>query len=45
MRVDRHGNIRVIDSFLNVVRKLDASGEPLMALGTRGETVPWTENR
>lgn len=43
MRVDRHGDIWAIDSFLNVVWKLNAKGEPLMVLGTRGEVAPWEE--
>ena len=43
MRVDRHGNIWVIDSFLNVIWKLSPAGEPLMVLGKRGAVGPWTE--
>jgi len=43
MRTDRHGNIWVVDSFLNVVWKLNPKGEPLMALGKRGEVGPWTD--
>jgi DNA-binding beta-propeller fold protein YncE len=43
MRVDRHGNIWVIDSFLNVIWKLNPAGEPVMVLGKRGVTAAWTE--
>src|SRR5476651_104209 len=32
LRVDRHGNIWVTDSFLNVVWKLDAKGEPIFVM-------------
>lgn len=45
MRIDRHGNIWVTDSFLNVVWKLNSKGEPLMALGKRGEVGPWDETK
>lgn len=41
MRIDRHGNIWAIDSFLNVVWKLNSKGEPIMMLGTKGEIGPW----
>ena len=43
MRVDRHGNIWVIDSFLNVVWKLNPRGETLMMLGKRGENAAWDD--
>lgn len=43
MRVDRHGNIWVVDSFLNVIWKLSPSGDPLLVLGKRGTIGPWTE--
>ena len=33
MRVDRHGNIWVLDSFLNVLWKLKPNGEPVMTVG------------
>ena len=45
LRVDPHGNIWVTDSFLNVVWKLNAKGEPLMELGTRGEDKPWDDTK
>jgi sugar lactone lactonase YvrE len=45
LRVDRHGNIWVTDSFLNVVWKLNPKGEPLMVMGTRGENMPWDDNK
>lgn len=41
MRVDRHGNIWLTDSFLNLVWKLAPSGDPVAVLGTRGEVGPW----
>lgn len=43
LRVDRHDNIWVIDSFLNVIWKLSPKGEPLMVLGKRGAIGKWTE--
>ena len=45
MRVDRHGNIWVTDSFMNVVWKLNPKGEPVMALGKRGEVGPWDDSK
>jgi len=33
MRVDRYGNIWVLDSFLNVLWKLKPNGEPVMTVG------------
>jgi sugar lactone lactonase YvrE len=45
LRVDRHGNIWVTDSFLNVVWKLSPKGEPLMVMGTRGENMPWDDSK
>jgi DNA-binding beta-propeller fold protein YncE len=45
MRVDRYGNIWVIDSFLNVVWKLNAKDEPLMTLGKRGEVGAWDDTK
>ena len=45
LRVDRHGNIWVTDSFLNVVWKLNAKGEPLFVMGTRGENLPWDDSK
>jgi DNA-binding beta-propeller fold protein YncE len=45
LRTDRHGDMWVIDSFLNVVWKLNAKGEPLMMLGRRGEVGAWTDDK
>src|SRR5579859_5515405 len=45
MRVDRHGNIWVTDSFLNVIWKLNPKGEPVMTLGVRGEVGPWNDSK
>src|SRR5476649_2187480 len=45
MRVDRHGNIWLTDSFLNVVWKLNPKGEPVMTLGTRGEVGAWSDSK
>ena len=43
MRVDRHGNIWAIDSFLNVIWKLSPKGDIIKMLGTRGENAPWDD--
>ena len=43
LRVDRHGDIWVLDSFLNVVWKLNPKGEPYWALGDRGNVKPWDD--
>jgi DNA-binding beta-propeller fold protein YncE len=45
MRADRHGNIWAIDSYMNVVWKLNAKGEPLMMIGKRGEVGAWTDGK
>ena len=45
MRIDRHGNIWVLDSFLNVVWKLNAKGEPLKSFGKRGEVGAWDDSK
>jgi DNA-binding beta-propeller fold protein YncE len=45
MRVDPHGNIWAIDSFLNVIWKLNAKGEPLMVTGKRGEVGAWDDSK
>jgi len=45
MRVDRHGNIWAIDSFLNVIWKLNPKGEPLMVVGKRGEVGAWDDSK
>lgn len=41
LRVDRHGNIWVTDSFLNIVWKLNPHGDPLLMIGTRGAIGAW----
>ncbi|HEX4271620.1 MAG TPA: hypothetical protein VHZ32_09540, partial [Rhizomicrobium sp.] len=41
LRVDRHGNIWAIDSFLNVIFKMNGKGEVLKMIGTRGENAAW----
>lgn len=43
MRVDRDGNIWILDHFLNVLWKLKPSGDPLMTVGTRGEVAKWDD--
>ena len=45
LKVDRHGNIWVTDSFLNVVWKLNPKGEPLKAMGERGVVKPWDDTK
>ena len=45
MRVDRHGNIWAIDSFLNVIFKLNPKGDVLKMFGTRGENAPWDDSQ
>jgi hypothetical protein len=45
LKIDRRGNIWVTDSFLNVVWKLDAKGEPLKVFGTRGEVKAWDDSK
>jgi DNA-binding beta-propeller fold protein YncE len=45
LRIDSHGNIWALDSFLNVVWKLNAKGEPLMMVGTRGEVGKWDDTK
>ena len=45
LRVDRYGNIWILDAFLNVVWKLKPNGEPLMTVGTRGEVGKWDETK
>ena len=45
LRVDRHGNIWAIDSFLNVIFKLNGKGEVLKMIGTRGENAPWDDSK
>ncbi|MGE0405639.1 MAG: hypothetical protein AB7O65_05000 [Candidatus Korobacteraceae bacterium] len=45
LRVDRQGNIWVIDSFLNVVFKLNPKGEVLNMFGKRGENGPWDDTK
>src|SRR5205085_12250051 len=45
MRLDRYGNIWILDSFLNVLWKLKPNGEPIMTVGTRGEVAKWDESK
>jgi sugar lactone lactonase YvrE len=45
MRVDRHGNIWVIDAFMNIIMKLNAKGEPIATYGVRGENAPWDDTK
>ena len=45
MRIDRHGNIWVLDSYLNVIWKLNPKGEPIMTMGTRGEVAAWDDTK
>jgi DNA-binding beta-propeller fold protein YncE len=45
MRVDRNGNIWILDHFMNVLWKLKPSGEPLMTVGTRGEVAKWDDTK
>lgn len=45
LRVDRHGNIWLTDSFLNVVWKLDPGGQPIFTMGVRGENLPWDDSK
>jgi DNA-binding beta-propeller fold protein YncE len=45
LRTDRYGNIWAIDSYLNLVWKLNSKGEPLMMIGQRGEVGAWTEGK
>jgi DNA-binding beta-propeller fold protein YncE len=43
LRVDRHGDIWALDSFLNQIWKLNPKGEPIMTLGKRGEVAKWDD--
>jgi sugar lactone lactonase YvrE len=43
LRVDRYGNIWAIDSFLNVIYKLNSKGEVLKTFGIRGENAVWND--
>jgi hypothetical protein len=45
IRVDRHGNIWAIDSFLNVIWKLDSKGDIIKTYGIRGENGPWDDTK
>jgi len=45
MRIDRQGNIWILDAFLNVLWKLKPNGEPLMTVGTRGEVAKWDDTK
>ena len=43
LRIDRHGNIWAIDSFLNVIWKLSPKGDIIKMFGVRGENAPWDD--
>ena len=45
MRIDRRGNIWVIDSFMNIIMQLNAKGEPIATYGVRGENAPWDDTK
>src|SRR6201994_2989792 len=45
LRIDRHGNIWSIDSFLNVIFKMNDKGEVLKVFGVRGENAPWDDSK
>lgn len=45
LRTDKHGNIWAVDSFLNLVWKLNSKGEPEKMIGTRGEVGAWTDDK
>lgn len=45
LRVDRHNNIWITDSFMNVVWKLNEKGEPIRMFGKRGENAPWDDTK
>jgi len=45
MRIDRFGNIWIIDSFMNTIMKLNAKGEPIATYGVRGENAPWDDRK
>src|SRR5712691_5208160 len=45
MRIDRRGNIWVIDSFMNIIMQLNAKGEPIATYGVRGENAPWDDSK
>ena len=45
MRIDRRGNIWVIGSFMNIIMKLNAKGEPIAIHGVRDENAPWDDTK
>jgi streptogramin lyase len=45
IRIDRHGNIWVIDSFMNIIWKLNPNGDVIRTFGVRGENAVWDETR
>jgi hypothetical protein len=45
LRIDRYGNIWAIDSFLNVIYKMNSKGEVLRVFGVRGENAPWDDTK
>lgn len=45
LRIDRHGNIWAIDSFMNVIWKLSPNGDVIRTFGVRGENAAWDDTR
>lgn len=45
IRIDRHGNIWVIDSFMNVIWKLNEHGDVIRTFGVRGENAAWDDSK
>ena len=45
LRIDRYGNIWAIDTFLNVIYKMNSKGEVLKVFGVRGENAPWDDSK
>ena len=43
IRIDRHGNIWIIDSFMNVIWKLNPNGDVIRTFGVRGENAAWDD--
>jgi len=43
IRIDRHGNIWIIDSFMNVIWKLNPNGDVIRIFGVRGENAAWDD--
>lgn len=45
IRIDRHGNIWIIDSFMNIIWKLNPNGDVIRTFGVRGENGPWDDSK